>query len=341
MADQTSLIVGTYERLGGTGLVPLTLCGDSMVVAPSINGAPDASFGLWSSRWQRFFFVAEQESGRLVTCDADLRTVGADAAAGGAAPCHLAIDPDERLLAVANYESGSVALFRIDAGVLPSSPTAMRQLAGHGTDPDRQAGPHAHWVGFGGDGRWLYVVDLGTDAVLRLSVDPEAATLGEAEIAYAVPAGSGPRHLAFHPAGRRAYLVSELASTLTVLDVDFRGTLTPVQTLSTLPNGASDSLGGAIVINAAADRLYVTNRGHDSIAVFALNPDGATLVQTMASGGASPRFLLLLEGERRLLVANEEGGTVRQFGIEDDGRLEPAGEPVEIPGAVFLARRPG
>ena len=341
MADQTALIVGTYERLGGTGLVPLTLCGDSMTAAPRVSGVPDASFGRWSARWQRFFFVVEQESGRLVTCGADLGPVGAGAASGGAAPCHLALDREERFLAVANYESGSVALFRIDAGALPPSPAAMHQLAGHGADPERQGGPHAHWVGFGGDGQWLYVVDLGTDAVLRLPVDPDAATLGEPEIAYAAPAGSGPRHLAFHPAGPRAYLVSELASTLTVLDVDPRGTLTPVQTRSTLPEGASDSLGGAIVINAAADRLYVTNRGHDSIAAFAVHPDGVTLIQTVSSGGASPRFLLLLEEERRLLVANEEGGTVCQFGIDVDGRLDRAGEPVEIPGAVFLARRPG
>jgi 6-phosphogluconolactonase len=111
-------------------------------------------------------------------------------------------------------------------------------------------------------------------------------------------------------------------------------------TLSTLPEGfAGESLGGHVVLNRAGDRLYVTNRGHDSVAVFALAQDGApTLLQHVPSGGASPRFVLIAEEEKRLFVANEEGGSVGVFDIGADGQLTAATPPIAIPGAVLLLR---
>jgi 6-phosphogluconolactonase len=333
------LIVGTYARLGGHGLVQLTVRKDELVVGPRLSAVADASFGV-RSRAGRTFLAVEQAHGQVVELH-DLAggwRSGSSASTAGAAPCHLALDPAEWHLAVANYESGSVALFRIDgAAPLPAEPLAHCQLSGRGPNEERQAGPHAHWVGFDSDGRWLYAVDLGTDRVLRFRVDGDAPRLGRPETAYRAPAGTGPRHLAFHPTLPFAFLVSELASTLTVLRVSEDGRLDAMEILSTLPTGADESLGGAIAINAAGDRLYVTNRGHDSIAVFGIAASGAVLMQHVPSGGASPRFLLLLEQQRRLLVANEEGGTVWQFGVEDDGRLTPIGAPAEVPGAVFLA----
>ncbi|HEX8413539.1 MAG TPA: beta-propeller fold lactonase family protein, partial [Sphingomicrobium sp.] len=163
MFDDVQLIAGTYARLGGTGLVSLVLGGDDMRVGAPVGNVSDASFGLWSTHWQRFFFVVEQDEGQVAAWEESSGDTTETAATKGSAPCHLALDPDERLLAVANYENGSVALFRIDLQVSPPLRTANRQLVGHGLDPDRQAGPHAHWVGFGGGGNWLYVVDLGAD----------------------------------------------------------------------------------------------------------------------------------------------------------------------------------
>jgi 6-phosphogluconolactonase len=164
-----------------------------------------------------------------------------------------------------------------------------------------------------------------------------AGELSPPTVAFQAPAGSGPRFMVFHPRLAIAYLVSELASTLTVLEIAGDG-LRARATISTLPDDfAGESLGGHVVMDAEARHLYVTNRGHDSIAAFALSDDGLPrLLQHVASGGASPRFLLIGEGGARLFVANEEGGTVATLAIDDAGRLTPVGSPVAVPGAAFL-----
>lgn len=338
--SEVRLIVGTYSRLGGHGLTRLTASDDGLIVGASSPEIIDASFALWSRRHDRLYAVREQQQGRVAVIRRDGVAFACldNVDSLGAAPCHLALDPTERLLAVANYESGSIAVFDIAAdGSLVATAAAYRPLVGRGPDRDRQAGSHAHWVGFDGGARRLYCVDLGGDQILAFDVDPVSGALGAPAIAYRAPAGSGPRHLAFHPQRPIVFLVSELASTQTILTIASDGTFTAMQTLSTLPPGITGSLGGAIVSNAAGNRVYVTNRGHDSIAVFATDASGARLIQHVSSGGASPRFLLLLEAQGRLLVANEEGGTVCQFRIGDDGRLTRVGDAAHIPGAVFLA----
>jgi 6-phosphogluconolactonase len=142
--------------------------------------------------------------------------------------------------------------------------------------------------------------------------------------------------LIFHPHLPLAYLISELASTLTVLDAA-DGALSPVRSVSTLPpEFDGESLGGHIGINAAGKRLYVTNRGHDSIATFALDQTGSpSLLSHTPSGGASPRFFLLLEGQGRMLVANEEGNSVTIFKVEANGVPSQCAE-VTVPGPAFL-----
>lgn len=340
MERNVRLLVGTYQRLGGRGLISLQATDRQLAVGPAIADIADASFGLRVAPG-RYVFAVEQPRGKLTELHQEQGAWRSrpGGVTEGSAPCHLAMDMTGRHLAVANYESGSIALFRVEKGApISSAPAAHRQLVGGGPNRERQEGPHAHWVGFGGDGRTLYVADLGSDRILRVGVDTAKSTLGEPQIAYQAPAGSGPRHLAFHHDRPLAFLISELASTLTVLNIGEDGDLHPVQTISTLPFGAGESLGGAILLNDAGDRLYVTNRGHDSIGVFGVHDGGIEAMQFLDSGGASPRFLLLAEEERRLFVANEEGGTVCQFDIGEDGRLDPIGDPARIEGAVFLAR---
>jgi 6-phosphogluconolactonase len=335
------LLVGTYARLGGSGLVSLTIDVDEMSASTANPTISDASFVVRSDHHQALYIAAERQDGRIGVADATAPYCvrSDDVQSGGAAPCHLALDPAGRRLAVANYESGSVALFALGGhGKLPPTPTALYQLSGSGPNHDRQASAHAHWVGFDAQGDRLYCVNLGGDQVDLFDLGPNGLTLDAPTIAYRTPAGSAPRHLAFHPGGRFAYLVSELASTVTVLAIAASGALNAVETLTTLPPSAGESLGGAIAINGSGSRLYVTNRGHDSIAVFAIAGSTLTLLDHVASGGASPRHLLLLENDRLLLVANEEGATVCQFSIDDDGRLTRRGEAATIPGAVFLLR---
>jgi len=250
----------------------------------------------------------------------------------------LALDASARLLTVANYDSGTVALFRLDPySGLPVAPPAIHQSEGSAPTPERQDGPHAHWVGFAPNGR-LYATDLGTDRVLAFDVD--AGTLGAPMVAHVALPGSGPRQLAFHPTLSIAFLVSELASTLTVLRVGEDGALTIEATLSTLPaDAAPGSLGGAITLNPAGTRLYVSNRGHDSVAAFAIGLAGeATPLGHTRTGGSSPRFLLLVDDH--LLVAHEQAGGVTVLPIDTDGRPRPPIARADVPGAAFLGALP-
>lgn len=339
------LLVGTYARNGGKGLQALHPAPDGgWIVGEAFAAAQNASFGTYSARHGLYYFVDEQAEGAVgafregsagLEQVARVRTQGAD-------PCYVALNRDESLLAVANYGSGSIALFRLDERTgAPLEPPAVHQNAGRGPVTDRQEGPHAHCACFSPDQRWLFHVDLGTDEVLAHAVDAGSAVLGEWTVAYPAPAGSGPRHLVFHPALPLAVLASELASTLTVLRLEGGG-LVEQQTLSTLPQGfAGESLAGHLSIDRAGKRVYVTNRGHDSIAVFSWDEAGELeLRQHVPSGGASPRSFVLLEAERQLLVANEEGESVTAFRLQSDGTLSPHHADIPLPGAAFLLVAP-
>lgn len=331
------LHVGTYAHAGGQGLYPLRLAGDQWALGNPVPHIANASYGVWSRRHGIYHFVDEQAAGSINSCryDGGRWTPLSKVASGGAAPCHIALNPAEDRLAVANYEDGRVAIHPVgSADGIPSGVPIVRQHRGRSVDPDRQTGPHAHCVIFSHDGRWLFHVDLGTDQIMAMPAGGEDPA-GECHIAYSAPPGSGPRHLRFSPNGQFACLVSELSSSLTLFAHE-DGLLVELDRQSTLPTGFSgDSLGGHIAFNAAGDRLYVSNRGHDSVALFAIDGDRLRLRQHVSSGGASPRFFHLAERQRRLIVANEEAQSVATFVIGKDGLLT-AEARLHVPGAAFV-----
>jgi 6-phosphogluconolactonase len=335
------LHVGTYARNGGAGLHPLRYSSkDGWSVGDPCAEVQNASFGTYSARHKLHYFVDEQAEGALGAFreNSDGWQQLARVPTHGAEPCYVSLNADESCLAVANYGSGSIALFQLDDRTgLPLDPPTIRQHAGSGPVQDRQDGPHAHCACFSRDQRWLYHADLGTDQIIAYPADRAARSIGEHRIAYSAPAGSGPRHLAFHPILPFALLASELASTLTVLQIA-NGSLAAWQKASTLPrNFAGESLAGHLSLNSAGDRVYVTNRGHDSIAVFAWDEGGSLeLLQHMPSGGASPRSFVLLEAKRQLVLANEEEGNIVAFPVQADGTLSPHDGDITVPGAVFL-----
>jgi 6-phosphogluconolactonase len=339
------LHVGTYDKAGGAGLVAVNYGPEGgWTIGSTYDGARNASFGVYSPRFGLHYFVDEQAEGAVgAHREAEAGWVRvAWSKTGGAEPCYVSLDPAEKYLAVANYASGSVALFALDPATgIPREPPTTRQNHGAGPVTDRQDGPHAHCALFSRDGRWLYHVDLGTDQVLAYPLTVENGSLGEPIIAYQAPRGAGPRHLVFHPRLPIAFLVSELAGTLTMLEVG-DGSFAERQTVTTAPADYSgENLGGHLALNEAGDRIYVTNRGHDSIAVFALGDAGMTLLQHVSSGGASPRFFLLMEAERLLVLANEESGNLTAFRVESDGLLLPLAGDLPLPGAVFLTKATG
>lgn len=330
--------IGTYSEAGGAGLYPLRLRPGGWSLGEAYPAAPNASYGAYSHRHDLHYLLDEGPNGAVGVFRRDAggwRSL-ARVPTHGAEPCYIALNPHENSLAVANYGSGSVALFQLDtrSGV-PGDPPELRENAGRGPVADRQEGPHAHCAVFATDRKWLYQTDLGTDEVLAFALDADGHRLGECQLAFQAPAGSGPRHLVFHPHKPCALLVSELASTLTVLGVG-EGVLTARQSVSTLPpKFDGNSLGGHLAINADGDRVYVTNRGHDSIAIFALDDSGdVSLLGHVPSGGASPRFLLL-DPQERMLVANEEGNNVTIFNIATGGTPIQCGE-VAVPAPAFV-----
>ncbi|KQN34225.1 hypothetical protein ASG37_06335 [Sphingomonas sp. Leaf407] len=327
-----ALVAGTYAARGGAGLYPIEPTTTGWQVAEPIGKLTDLSFGV--SRGDKAYFVHESAKGRLIATD---RAGGilADLPSGGDDPCHVAIDRAGRMLAVANYSSGTVAVYPLNRAGIPAAPV-VRQQAGTGPNVDRQAGPHAHWVGFTADGRYLHAVDLGADAVFAYTM--QGTTPSQPRLAWQAPAGSGPRHLARHPRLPVAYVVTELANTLVTLDAKPDGSFTTRASQSLLPPGFTGASAAAhLWIDRTGRRLYASNRGHDSIAVFALDAKGdARPIQHIACGGHWPRFFLALEDARRFLVANERSGTVTVFAIEADGRLTTTPERLAIPGVVFL-----
>ncbi len=333
--DHARIAIGTYAGGGGEGVYAIA---DRWTLGDVYRGALNASFGAYASRFGLHYLVDERDDG-AIGVHRHTRTGWeclARVSVAGDAPCHVALDHAQTRLAVANYASGSMSLVRLDDAGLPVGPPSTHANCGHGPNAERQEGPHAHWVGFSPDDRWLYQTDLGTDQILAYPVGDDG--LGTPIVAYAAPAGSGPRHLLLHPHDpTRAYLISEMASTLTVLDRS-EGRFQARATISTLPNDwHGETIVAHIAMNHAGDRLYVSNRGHDSIAVFALDADGLpSLLQHTPAGGAYPRFFRLMEDDGYMIVANEKSQTVTVLTLTDDGRLEPTGINLPVPGAAYI-----
>jgi 6-phosphogluconolactonase len=336
MENAVRLWIGTYAKPGGQGLYPLALSPDgSLHLGKGVAPPANASFGAWSPTWDVHYLVDECDSriGAWRYRDGNWQRL-AELPAQGKEPCYLALDEAGSRLAVANYASGSLAVFALDAEGLPIAP-AVFQDSGSGPVEERQEDPHVHCVRFAPDGESLYAVDLGADHVLRLALD--GARLGACETAYRAPPGSGPRHLLFHPNRPYALLVSELAATLTLLELS-GGKLEPVAVCPTAPADFSgENLGGHLEWPETG-RAYVTNRGHDSVALIEVDLDAGRLspIQHMPSGGKSPRHFLLLED--LLVVAHEKDGTVASFRVGNDGRLSATGRSIEVPGACFVLR---
>lgn len=260
----------------------------------------------------------------------------------GPVPCHMAADPRGRWLVVANYADGSVAVFPLDADGWPGPRSQRIQHEGRGPNERRQQGPHAHGVTFDRTREWCWVPDLGADRVFGYRVG--ARGLESAPEAIGVPpAGSGPRHFEIHPTGRWAYSVNELTSTVTFYEwAAERGTMEAKMTVGALPVGFEEANTAAeIAIHPTGRWLYISNRGHDSIAQFRIEPDGRPVrVGHTATRGRTPRHFALDPEGRWLLAANQDTDNVVVFPIEP-GSGTP-GEPVceiAVPAPVCVAFR--
>jgi 6-phosphogluconolactonase len=261
----------------------------------------------------------------------------------GETPCYVSIDQERTCALVANYSSGDLAVLPLqESGELnPASCTISHE--GSSVDPNRQEGPHIHCIVFDPGGRYAFAADLGTDQVRIYQLDAAAGQLTpNPRQAFAqIAAGSGPRHIAFHPDGRHAYLINELGNTLTVFDYDsVSGTLAETQTVSTLPADCTDtSYCADVQFHPSGRYIYGTNRGHDSIAVFAIDPESGhlSLVEIVPAEGSYPWNLAVDPTGQYLLSANQRCGNVAVFRLDpDDGTLTFTGHKVDVPRAVCV-----
>jgi len=252
----------------------------------------------------------------------------------GTSPCHLALDRTGRFLAVANYSSGTFAVLPVSPdGKLGASVAVVKQL-GSGPNKERQEGPHAHQVLFSADNRFLIGVDLGADRVAVYKFNATTGALTQNEPAgFMTTGGSGPRHLAFHPDGVHAFLISELASTITPLTWDgAAGSLKAGTPVSTLPaDFKARSSTAEVAVHPNGKFVYGSNRGHDSIAIFSTDAAGAlTPVGFEPTRGKTPRHFAIAPGGRWLVAANQESGTLAVFRIDEaTGKLNASGALVE------------
>lgn len=262
-------------------------------------------------------------------------------ATGGTGPCYVTTDSRGRFALAANYGGGSVAAFPL----LPDGrlgPGTFVQHTGKGVNPKRQAGPHAHSIVLNRDETRAYAADLGLDQIRIYRVDPATGVLTANDPAFAAVApGSGPRHFDFHPTGRFAYVINEMSSTVTAFACDdATGGLTELQTLSTLPPGDYPGNSTAdLHVHPTGRFLYGSNRGHNSIVVYAIDPDHGTLtfVQHQPTLGDTPRNFALDPAGRILLAENQQSGTIHSFLIDpQSGRLSPTGHHLEVPRPVCI-----
>jgi 6-phosphogluconolactonase len=262
----------------------------------------------------------------------------------GSITCHFNFSPDGRFGAIANYSTlpegtppdRGTAVYRVGKdGLSPVTGEAVHP--GHGPDPGRQERSHAHCALWSPDGRYLFVADLGLDGVMTYAFDDGAISFKrKAE----VPAGSGPRHLAFHPNGRYFYAVNELSSTLSSFSYEpADGVLSLLHTESNLPEGGHPgNFGSALKLTPDGKFLYAGNRGHNSVARFGIGPDGiARLLGTTSTQGNWPRDFDIDRSGRILAVGNQQSHDIRLFRIGPDGDLTPFGEPIPSGGVTAIA----
>jgi 6-phosphogluconolactonase len=265
-----------------------------------------------------------------------------EVASRGADPCYITVDQTGKYVLVANYTGGSVAVFPVLADGKLGEASAFMQHTGHGTNPERQEGPHAHSIDLSPDNRFAMVDDLGLDELLVYKFDSGKGSLTPNDPPFAkLDAGAGPRHFVLRPDGKYAYVIAEMGHTVTVFSNDAAsGKLQLLQTVTTLPKdfiGRNDD--AEIRVHPSGKFLYASNRGDDSIAVYAIDQSKGTLtpVGSVHTGGKEPRNFEIDPTGALLFAANQKSDNIVVFRIDAKaGSLTPTGKVLEVGSPVCV-----
>ncbi|MER5886466.1 lactonase family protein [Streptomyces sp. NPDC001941] len=331
--------MGSFTSAGGCGVTAATVdpATGALTATGTSDAVPDPSYLALSPDGDVLYAVSETDEGAVAAFDVRdprPRPLGAPAPVHGRAPTHLALAHGHAV--TANYTSGSVTAVPLGPDGTPGPHTGLLHHEGSGPVTERQAGPHAHQVLPDPSGRWLLSVDLGTDSVFVARLDPATGALtahGETPLRP----GTGPRHLAFHPAGTHAYVLGELEPVLTTCRWDAEaGVLEPLGETRVLPAGTEGpDYPSEVVVSRDGRFVWAAVRGDDSIAVLSLDAgrEKAELVTTVPCGGHWPRDLALDPSGRRLYAANERSGDVTWFDIDPDTGVPARAGSIEAPAA--------
>jgi 6-phosphogluconolactonase len=262
----------------------------------------------------------------------------------GTGPAHVAVDKSGKVVLVANYGGGSVSALPVQADGKLGEATSKIQHTGSSVNPSRQKEPHAHSFNLAPDNRFAFAADLGLDKIFIYKLDSEKGTLTPNDPPFGVvKPGSGPRHFAFHPNGRFAYVINEIVCTVTAFSYDAkRGALTEIETVSTLPpdEAMKPSYSTAEVqVHPSGKFVYGSNRGHNTIVVYAVDQKTGRLtwVENQSTQGKTPRNFGIEPGGRFLLAANQDSDDVFVYRIDlNTGKLTPTGASVKVGAPVCV-----
>lgn len=279
-------------------------------------------------------FSIDQASGKLTFLN-EVPSRGAD-------PCYITVDRSGKYVLVANYTGGSLAVFPILSDGKLGDVSAFLQHTGHGTNPERQEAPHAHSIDLSSDNRFAYADDLGLDELDVYKFDSAKGSLTPNDPPFArLAAGAGPRHFVLRPDSKFAYVIAEMGHTVTVFSNDAaHGTLKLLQTVSTLPKnftGRNDD--AEIHVLPSGKFLYASNRGEDTIVVYAIDSMKGTLTQvaSVPTGGKEPRSFEIDPMGTLLFAENQKSDNIVVFRIDGKtGQLTPTGKVLEVGAPVCL-----
>ena len=338
--------VGTYTGEKSKGIYALRMDKEGRLAPLGLMAeTPSPSFLAIHPNKRYLYAVNEKNEGSVSAFAIDTKsgnlTLINEQPSHGAGPCHIALDESGKLVMVANYGAGSIAAYPVRRDGSIDEATAKIQHQGSSVDQRRQKGPHAHYITPDPANRYALVCDLGLDKVLVYRMNPAKGTLTPNDPPFGIlkPA-AGPRHLAFHPKAPNVYVNNEMNSTMTVFKWDkSRGSLEELQTVSTLSGEVRGNSTAEIEVHPSGKFVYVSNRGHDSIACYSIDSKTGrvSFIEHQSSGGKTPRNFAIDPKGEFLLSENQGSHSIVVFRIDPaTGKLEPTGEKAEVGSPVCV-----
>lgn len=338
--------IGTYTKGDSKGIYSFTLDTDEKKLGEvSVAAAIGSPTYLNLSKDNRFVYAVanEGEAGGVVaysrnTETGELKELNRQLLQG-ASPCHVSVNEENQFVVAANYHNGTIGSYEMNADSETLYPAlSIKKHEGDGPNKERQDGPHAHYAGFTPDQKYVAAIDLGTDKLYTYELNK--GELNEIHSLH-LTAGSGPRHMTFHPNGKIAYLMTELSNEVVVLAYNEEdGSFKELQYISTIPEDFTENnQGSAIHISSDGRFVYAANRGHDSIAVFSTNSDTGelTFVDRTSTEGNWPRDFALDPTEKFLIASNQESSSLVLFERNPEtGTLTLLQSDVTVPDPVCV-----